>query len=130
MQLQGMIQWESFTIPLLRASASLRLRGKIRINKFKPGDYQAPVEVTLKAWQCETLHFRPTELIRQARILAARRNTSVSAMLRDELKRLVREDEAYRVAREAALSRLAKGCRLGGGRLPDRGELCDRGSLR
>ena len=70
------------------------------------------------------------DLIRKARVLAARRDSSVSAMLREELERLVREDEAYRVAREAALTRLSKGSRLGGGRLPDRKELYDRGSLR
>jgi hypothetical protein len=35
------------------------------------------------------------DLIRKAKVLAARRNLSVSALLREELYRLVSEDEAY-----------------------------------
>jgi predicted transcriptional regulator len=70
------------------------------------------------------------DLIRKARVLAARRNRSVSALLRDELSRLVAEEEAYETAKRAALERLARGARLGGGPLPPRDELHHRASLR
>jgi plasmid stability protein len=70
------------------------------------------------------------DLIRKARVLAARRNRSVSALLRDELTRLVTEDEAYENAKRAALKRLEQGSDLGGGPLPSRDELHDRAGLR
>jgi len=70
------------------------------------------------------------ELIHKARVLAARRNRSVSALLREELTRLVMQDEAYQAAKRTALERLQRGSRLGGGPLPARDELHDRGHLR
>ena len=70
------------------------------------------------------------ELIHKARVLAARRNRSVSALLRDELSRLVAEDDAYESAKRAALKRLERGAHLGGGPLPARDELHDRAGLR
>jgi plasmid stability protein len=66
-------------------------------------------------------------VIRKAKILAAKRGLSVSALLRSEILRLVEEEEAYQAARESARRRLAKGSRLGGGPLPKREELYDRG---
>ena len=70
------------------------------------------------------------DLIRKARVLAARRNRSISALLREELTRLVSEDEAYETAKRAALERLQRGSNLGGGPLPSRDELHDRARLR
>jgi predicted transcriptional regulator len=70
------------------------------------------------------------ELIHKARVLAARRNRSVSALLREELSRLVAEDEAYETAKRAALKRLERGAHLGGGPLPSRNELHERARLR
>jgi plasmid stability protein len=70
------------------------------------------------------------ELLRRARVLAARRGRSVTALLRDELTRLVEEDAAFTAAREAAERRLRRGARLGGGPLPARQELHDRAALR
>lgn len=70
------------------------------------------------------------DLVHKARVLAARRNRSVSALLREELTRLVAEDEAYETAKKAALKRLARGTHLGGGPLPRRDELHDRAGLR
>ncbi len=69
-------------------------------------------------------------LIHKVRVLAARRNRSVSALLREELSRLVTEDEEYETAKRAALERLARGTHLGGGPLPSRDELHDRARLR
>lgn len=70
------------------------------------------------------------ELIHKARVLAARRNRSISALLREELSRLVAADEAYQTAKRAALERLQRGSRLGGGPLPARDELHARAHLR
>jgi len=57
------------------------------------------------------------ELIRKARILAARRGTSVSGLVASELKRLIGDDEAYDAARRSALQLLEKGFHLGGKRV-------------
>ena len=70
------------------------------------------------------------ELILKVRALAARRSCSVSAMLREELSRLVAEDEAYEGAKRTALKRLETGAHLGGGPLSSRDELHERGHLR
>lgn len=62
------------------------------------------------------------ELIRKARVLAAKRGTSVSGLVARELEKLVGEDEAYEAARRSALQFLEKGFHLGGKR-PSREEL-------
>jgi len=54
------------------------------------------------------------ELIRKARILAAKRGTSVSGLVASELKRLIGDDDAYEAARRSALQLLEKGFHLGG----------------
>ncbi|HVT19228.1 MAG TPA: ribbon-helix-helix protein, CopG family [Thermoanaerobaculia bacterium] len=70
------------------------------------------------------------DLIRRVRVLAARRNRSVSALLREELSRLVADDEAFETARRTALERLERGGHLGGGPLPARDELHERARFR
>ncbi len=65
------------------------------------------------------------ELIRKARILAAKRGTSVSGLVASELKRLIGDDEAYDAARRSALQLLEKGFHLGGKRV-SREELHER----
>ena len=65
------------------------------------------------------------ELIRKARILAAKRGTSVSGLVASELERLVGDDEAYEAARRSALQFLEKGFHLGGERV-NREELHER----
>lgn len=56
--------------------------------------------------------------IRKVRVLAVRRNHSVSALLREELSRLVAEDEAYEKAKRAALECLKRGSHLSGVLIP------------
>ncbi len=70
------------------------------------------------------------DLIRKVKVLATRRNLSVSALLREELSRLVFEDEAYETAKRAALERLERGSHLGGGPFPYQYELHDHGCRR
>ena len=69
-------------------------------------------------------------VLREARILAAERGISLSALLRQELLRLVEAHRGYDKARATALRRLARGQSLGGGPMPRREELHDRGKLR
>lgn len=55
-----------------------------------------------------------TDLVRKARVIAARRETSLSRMLAEELKRLVAEEEGYDRARRKAIAYLRSGFALGG----------------
>jgi hypothetical protein len=65
--------------------------------------------------------------IHKAKIVAAKRSTSVSRLVADEIDRLVREDEAYEQARIEALADLESGFDLGsGGNLPEREMAYDR----
>ncbi len=66
------------------------------------------------------------ELIRQARIVAARRGTSVSKLLAAELARTVEEADTYQRAQRQALATLDKGFHMGGQPLPPRDELHER----
>lgn len=70
------------------------------------------------------------ETIRKARILAARRDTSVSGLIAAELEALVRQDEAYESAQRQALALLDHGFHMGGMAPFDRSELHDRKGLR
>lgn len=54
------------------------------------------------------------ELIRKARILAAKKSVSVSRLLSDELAEIVTQNENYERARIKALAELAGGYHLGG----------------
>jgi hypothetical protein len=54
-----------------------------------------------------------SDLLREARVLAAQRGTSVSRMLSEELERLVYQGRAYDAARRRALARLERGWDLG-----------------
>jgi len=53
-------------------------------------------------------------LIRQLKVIAAQRATSISGMLSDELRTIVDRDTQYQDARRRALATLAKGLHLGG----------------
>ncbi len=65
--------------------------------------------------------------IRKAKVLAAKRSTSVSRLVADEIDRLIGEDEAYEQARVEALADLESGFGLGShGQLPARDKTYDR----
>jgi hypothetical protein len=66
------------------------------------------------------------DLIAKARILAARRATSITRLVADEITRLVAEDDRYQQARAMALGQLERGLHMGGGRLPERDALHER----
>jgi hypothetical protein len=69
-------------------------------------------------------------LLKQARALAARRGTSISALLADELRRLVAADRTYESARRKALAMMRTGIDLGGARMENRDEIHDRSRFR
>jgi hypothetical protein len=52
------------------------------------------------------------DLLREARILAAEENTSISAMLAARLEQIVRDRRSYNRARKRALARLREGMDL------------------
>jgi predicted transcriptional regulator len=63
--------------------------------------------------------------IRRARILAAKRGTSISAMVAAQIQESVDAEEAYEAARRTALEWLGRGFHLGGRRV-NRDELHER----
>ena len=54
------------------------------------------------------------QVLKKAKILAARRETSISGLLAQEIEYLVSNDEAYERAERQALALLDKGFHLGG----------------
>jgi hypothetical protein len=66
-----------------------------------------------------------TVTIRKARVLAAKRGTSVSAMVAAQIQESVEAEEAFEAARRAALEWLGRGFHLGGRRV-SRDELHER----
>jgi predicted transcriptional regulator len=66
------------------------------------------------------------DVIRKAKILAARRSTSISKLIGAEIERLVENDDAYQQAKERALARMKRGYHFGGPPYPKRDELYDR----
>ena len=53
------------------------------------------------------------ELLRKARVLAAEADTSISALLAEQLEKTIREREGYEQAKRQALSAIEKGLNLG-----------------
>ena len=66
------------------------------------------------------------QTIRNARILAARRSTSVSGLLAEQIEMLVSQEEAYDRAEHQAMTLLDKGFHLGGATRVERDELHKR----
>jgi hypothetical protein len=65
----------------------------------------------------------PPSSLQKARILAARKSTSISGLLADQLERLVSEDEAYEFAHRTAIDLMTRGLKLGGGPALSRDEI-------
>jgi hypothetical protein len=66
------------------------------------------------------------QTIRMAKILAARRSTSISGLLARQIEILVGEEEAYERAERQAMSLLNQGFHLGGVIRASRDELHER----
>ena len=63
------------------------------------------------------------DLIKKARALAAREDTSVTQLLARYLEKVVNNEEQYQAAKKNALLKLKKGYHLGGKGIIDRDEL-------
>jgi hypothetical protein len=85
--------------------------------------------LNMAAKQNITVAIEPA-LLKKARAIAARRGSSVSALLADELRELIGEDRAYEAARHSAKAMLKSGLHLQGARMHDRNEAHDRRRLR
>jgi hypothetical protein len=70
------------------------------------------------------------KLAREAETVAARQGTSLSRLVADYLRTLLRRDQAYAAAKRSALRHLRKGFNLGWRRPVRRDELHDREGLR
>jgi hypothetical protein len=66
------------------------------------------------------------QTLRKAKILAARRDTSISGLLAQQIEMLVGEDEAYERAQRQATALLDQGFHLGGVIRATRDELHER----
>ncbi len=66
------------------------------------------------------------QVLRKAKILAARRDTSISGLLAQEIESLVGGEEAYERAERQALELLSKGFHMGGVSRASREELHGR----
>lgn len=66
------------------------------------------------------------EVIRKAKIVAARRSTSISGLLARQIEILIGEEEAYERAERQAMTLLDQGFHLGGARPASRDELHER----
>lgn len=66
------------------------------------------------------------ETIQKAKVLAAKRNTSVTRLLADYVEEMVAESERYDAARKAALDYLNTGFSMGGRIAADREDWHER----
>jgi hypothetical protein len=66
------------------------------------------------------------EVLKKAKILAARRETSISGLLAQEIEAMVSEAEAYESAQRQAMALLERGFHLGGAARVSREELHER----
>jgi hypothetical protein len=66
------------------------------------------------------------ELLKKAKLMAAKKETSVTKFLTEQLAKMVSEDEEYDLARKRALAILKKGFHLGGSIIAKREELHER----
>jgi hypothetical protein len=68
----------------------------------------------------------PRKVIEHARDLAARRRSSISALVAETIEALAAEGEAYEAAKRLALEDLRRGLSLGGGPYLSRDEAHER----
>lgn len=66
------------------------------------------------------------EILKKAKILAAKKDLSVTKLLAEQLAKIVSEDDQYESSKKRALARLKKGFHLGGHILANREELHER----
>ena len=66
------------------------------------------------------------ELLKKAKLMAAKKETSVTKLLTDQLNKMISEEDEYESSKKRALANLKKGFHLGGQILCPREELHER----
>lgn len=66
------------------------------------------------------------EIIKKAKVLAAKKDLSVTKLLAEQLAKVISEEDQYESSKRRALARLRKGFHLGGRILASREELHER----
>ncbi|MBW2646796.1 MAG: hypothetical protein JRE23_11570 [Deltaproteobacteria bacterium] len=66
------------------------------------------------------------DLIKKAKVISAKRDTSVSKLLAQELREMIESAESYEAAKRRAIANLRTGCHLGGKITVSREELHER----
>ena len=66
------------------------------------------------------------ETIQKARVLAAKRGTSISGLLTSQIEHLANSEDEYEKAMQRAIARMEKGFHLGGTHKLDRDALHER----
>ncbi len=66
------------------------------------------------------------EVLKKAKVLAAKKDMSVTRLLSEELARMVTEEDRYEMSKKRAMARLKKGLHLGGQIPVEREELHER----
>jgi hypothetical protein len=65
-------------------------------------------------------------VIKEAKVIAAKRSTSLSKFLAEEIRKLASQESTYDKDKKLAITRLQNGYSLGGDKLPKREELYTR----
>jgi hypothetical protein len=65
-------------------------------------------------------------IIKEAKVLAAKRSTSLSKFLADEIRKMALQESTYDKDKKLAITRLQNGYSFGGAKLPKREELYTR----
>ena len=66
------------------------------------------------------------EVLKKAKLMAAKKETSVTKLLTEQLAQMVSEEDQYDLAKKRALTILKKGFHLGGSIIAKREELHER----
>ena len=66
------------------------------------------------------------ELLKKAKLMATKKETSVTKLLADQLNKIISEEDEYESSKKKALAKLRKGFHLGGTILCRREELHER----
>lgn len=93
----------------------MRVTRKIREHIYGDGKMKQNITLSLDK-----------DLIEKAKVISAKRHTSISKMLGKELQRVVESTENYERAKKKALSHLQTGYRLGGVITSSREDLHER----
>lgn len=66
------------------------------------------------------------DILKKAKVLAVKKDVSVTKLLAEELTKIVHEDDQYESSKRKAMARLKKGFHLGGFTFTKRDELHER----